>query len=148
MVLQNDILKEWYQKLAPSFLWKGQWISADKWTKYIKASKGMESANVQDVNRVLKRLAVSVDSFAVKNAAPPTLYVNNKKIKTQAEKKDNDKVWFETKRKVVQFYYISKEKGDIPPCPLDAESWGKFYDNNKISKSQQTDDYETSTSSR
>jgi hypothetical protein len=68
MVLQNDILNA-FQKNAPSFLWKGQWISADEWTKYIKASKGMERANVSDVNKVLKRLAATVGPL--NGDAPP-----------------------------------------------------------------------------
>jgi hypothetical protein len=133
MVLQNDILNE-FQKIAPSFLWKGQWISADEWTKYIKASKGMESTNVSDVNKVLKRLAATVGPL--NGDAPPMLFVNEIKMIAQVEVPNNatdvdQQVCFENKRKHIHFYYMPKE-GEIPDCPTSGAAWQYFYDNNKI----------------
>jgi hypothetical protein len=69
MVLQNDILNE-FNKIAPSFLWKGQWISMDEWTKYIKASKGMEKVNVKEVNRSLAKISATVGPTVTSNAQP------------------------------------------------------------------------------
>ena len=86
MVLQNLILQE-FNKIALSFLWKGQWISADEWTKYIKASKGMETVDVQDVNRAFKKIAATVGP--VIGDAPPMLFVNERKVMVQVVVKDD-----------------------------------------------------------
>ena len=88
MATKSDILLIAFHELAESFLWKGDWISADEWTKYIKTAKGMAQSDhtVADVNRALKKEAVFV-SKAYNTVAKPTLFCTH----TTSEKRNGNK---------------------------------------------------------
>jgi hypothetical protein len=110
MVTFKDILNE-FKKLEPTFLWRGQWISADEWTKYIKAAKGMDKVNVKEVNRSLAKISATVGP-TVASTAQPRLFVNERRVDTQVEQNNddgNDTVSFVTKIRKAQFYYTCRQ---------------------------------------
>jgi hypothetical protein len=129
MVASADIRKTFDKEIAPSFPWKGQWISADEWAKYIRTFNGMQEVMVQDVNRTFKSFAAT---SVLEINDMTTLYRQEKQVQTQVEVMDADPVCFESKKRKVLFYYIPKEKGENPECPSAVKAWQQFYNNNKI----------------
>jgi hypothetical protein len=120
-----------------SFLWKGQWISTDEWTKHIKTWDGMKEVTVEVVNRGLKKVAATVSEF--NGVAGPRLFVNERVVNKTVEVKDAGATAasvgaqsFETVNKNVHFYYLPTTKGKTPVIPTDTKSWQGFCDNNKI----------------
>jgi hypothetical protein len=147
MGIHADILNK-YKEIAESFLWKGQWISADEWTKHL-ISKGLKpSVTVEDVNRVLKKEAAMVSHF--NGVAERKLFVNKRRVNkleqvmVAATTASVGAQRFETVNKYVNFYYIPTTEGKTPDIPTDTQSWQGFYDDNKIASRS----YRTTTKKR
>jgi hypothetical protein len=131
MAPQYDVLlKAFHQLLAASFLWKGQWISADEWAKYFISKGVKQSVTTEDVNRALTREAVFVGQVSG-TVARPKLFVHKRQVKKETETSASttgDHPIFETVTKKVHFYYIPTTEGETLVIPLTTTTWQGFYD--------------------
>jgi hypothetical protein len=78
MASRDDILKV-FNEIEKTFLWRGQWIITDEWTKHIKTCDGMGAVTLRDVNMVLKKVAGTASQFIAELMhSQSSLYVTGK----------------------------------------------------------------------
>ena len=53
-----------FNRIVPSFLWKGQWISAHAWVAFIRTHKDMKDVDIATFNRAMKPVSSAVSSMA------------------------------------------------------------------------------------
>ncbi len=113
----------------PDFLWRSQWLSDETLASYISNnSSDAPAITYNELNSALRK---------------SELY----KMNFQSESINNIGVHFH-KRKVnnrtVSFYYISKDKNDVPVRPTDKDEWLKYFNENHIVRSTRKRAYEPS----
>ncbi len=114
---------------SPNFLWRSQWLSDETLVSYISDnSRDAPAITYNELNSAIQK---------------SELY----KMNFQSESINNIGVHFH-KRKVnnrtVSFYYISKDKDDVPVRPTDKDEWKKYFNKNRIVRSTQKRAYEPS----
>ena len=113
----------------PDFLWRSQWLCDETLASYISNnSSDAPAITYNELNSALRK---------------SELY----KMNFQSESINNIGVHFH-KRKVnnrtVSFYYISKDKNDVPVRPTDKDEWLKYFNENHIVRSTRKRAYEPS----
>jgi len=114
---------------SPDFLWRSKWLSDETLASYI-SNKGNNTPVIMynELNSAIRKSELYQMNFQSESINTIGVHFHKRKVNNR----------------MVSFYYISKDRNDVPVRPKDRKEWSTYFDENRIVRSTRKRAYEPS----